>query len=331
MKRLFIAVFAMAALAACSKEEAVNIDRGEAIGFDTFVENSTRAIDPSYNANNLIEEFNVWGTVTGNTGNTINLFNGARVYDTTPTYDAAYDCDQEEYWLPSATYNFVAIAGHNGVTPATGMPATISYTADGTTDLIYTKEGEAITTSSQSVPTGVNANGCVAFNFNHLLSKVHFAFYNTSATADTVFQISDIKVWGQYTSGTYTIGATTPWAATGALAEADAWSFGNATNSTTDNAAVADITTAFTEASPMTSNYARLLIPGTQTLNISFTKTQYYDGVKMNTEPVEKELTYTFAENGAYVINVELKSGGIIDFSVGSLDGWDDDTSISIP
>lgn len=81
----------------------------------------------------------------------------------------------------------------------------------------------------------------------------------------------------------------------------------------------------------MTSNYARLLIPGEQTLNISFTKTQFYNGVKMNTEPVEKKLTHTFAENGAYVIKVELKSGGIIDFSVGSLEDWSNDTSISIP
>jgi hypothetical protein len=319
---------AVVALAACSKEQTIVADRGDAIGFGApFVENSTRAIDPSYNASNLIKEFNVWGTVTGNTtGNTINLFNGARVYDTTPTYGVAYDCEQDEYWLPSATYNFVAIAGHNGVTPATGMPATISYTANGTTDLVYTKTAKVVTTNAASTPS----ENPVAFTFNHLLSKVHFAFYNTSATANTVFQISNIKVSGQYTSGTYTIGATTPWAATGPLAVADAWSFGNATNSTTDNAA-ADITTAFTEASPMTSNYARLLIPGKQTIKISFTKTQYYDGVKMNTEPVEKELTYTFAENGAYVINVELKSGGIIDFSVGSLDGWDDDTNISIP
>lgn len=306
----------------------MNIDRGEAIGFSApFVDNATRAaIDPSYNANNLIKEFNVWGTVTGNTGNTINLFNGARVYDDTPTYGAAYNCDQEEYWLPSATYNFVAIAGHNGVTPATGMPATISYTADGVTDLIYTKTAKEVTTNAASTPT----EDPVKFTFNHLLSKVHFAFYNTSATDKTVFQISDIKVSGQYTSGTYTIGATTPWAATGAVAETNAWSFGNATNSTTDNAA-ANITTAFTDTTPMTSNYARLLIPGEQTLKISFTKTQFYDNVEMNTETVEKNLTYTFAENGAYVINVELKSGGIIDFSVGSLDGWDTETNISIP
>lgn len=327
MKRLFIAVFAMAALAACSKEEAVNIDRGEAIGFSApFVDNATRAIDPSYNANNLITEFYVWGTVKGNTGNTINLFNGARVYDDAPTYGVAYDCDQEEYWLPSATYNFVAIAGHDGVTPTTGMPATISYTADGETDLIYTKTAKVVTTNAASTPT----ENPVKFTFNHLLSKVHFAFYNTSATDNTVFQISDIKVSGQNASGTYTIGAATPWAATGNVAVDDAWSFGNATNSTTDNAA-ADITTAFTETTPMTSNYARLLIPGAQTLKVSFTKKQFYNGVEMNTEPVEKELTYTFAENGAYVINVELMAGGIIDFSVGSLDGWDSETNISIP
>ena len=327
MKKLFLAIALLASVASCTKDDVINESK-EAIGFaGPFVENSTKATDPSYSGTEPFEAFNVWGTVTGNTtGNTINLFNGARVYDTTPTYGVAYDCEQDEYWLPSATYNFVAIAGHKDVTPTTGMPATISYTADGTTDLIYTKTAKVVTTTAAATPS----ENPVEFAFNHLLSKVHFAFYNTSATADTVFQISDIKVWGQYTKGTYTIGATTPWAATDTVAANAAWSFGNATNSTDNAAVAADITTAFTEASPMTSNYARLLIPGEQTLNISFTKTQFYNGVKMNTEPVEKKLTHTFAENGAYVIKVELKSGGIIDFSVGSLGGWDD-TSISIP
>ena len=45
MKKIFIAVLAVAALASCSKEEAVNVDKGAVIGFDTFVENSTRAAD----------------------------------------------------------------------------------------------------------------------------------------------------------------------------------------------------------------------------------------------------------------------------------------------
>ena len=69
-------------LGSCSSDETIDAIQGEAITFgNAFVENSTRAAeDPSYNnTNKLISQFNVWGTVTGNTDNTINVFNGASV------------------------------------------------------------------------------------------------------------------------------------------------------------------------------------------------------------------------------------------------------------
>ena len=321
MKKVLFAMAAVVALAACSKEQTLVTPQPDAIGFgQPFIENSTRAIDPSYGTNNLIKEFYVWGTVKGNAmTDAMLLYNGARVYDDDPTYGVAYSCDQSEYWLPSAAYNFVALAGHDSVTPATGMPATISYTADGETDLIYTKEGETVTTNPQSVPSGVNGNGCVAFNFNHLLSKVHFKFTNDSGSANYKFIVKDIKVSGQYTSGTYTIGATTPWAATGAVAADAAWSFGNATNST-ENTAAADILS----GTPVTSNYARLFIPGAQNLTISFTRELWKVGADSATtiDPITVPLTTTFAENGAYVINVGLTVGAPISFTIDTLDTW---------
>ena len=326
MKKVIFALAAVVALAACSKEQTVVADRGDAIGFDSFIENSTRAIDPSYGTTNLIEEFYVWGTVKGNAmADAMLLYNGAKVYDTTPEYGVAYGCDQTEYWLPSATYNFVALAGHDSVTPTTGMPATISYTADGTKDLIYTKEGETVKTNPQSVPDtdDVNDNKCVAFNFNHLLSKVHFKFTNASKSDNYKFIIKDIKVSGQYTSGTYTIGAETPWAATGAVAATDAWSFG-----TTG-------TTAIAQNKNATSDYARLFIPGKQKLTISFTRELWVadetsprsTDIITSEEPLEVDLK----ENGAYTISVTLDAGTAISFTLDALGGWGSDTNISIP
>ncbi len=334
MKKVIFAMAAVVALAACSKEQTVVADRGDAIGFDSFIENSTRAIDPSYGTNNLVKEFYVWGTVKGNTmDNAMLLYNGARVYDNDPTYGVAYDCGQEEYWLPSAEYNFVALAGHSGVTPATetGMPKIISYTANGTTDLIYTKTGEVVTTDPQSVPDtdDVNANKCVAFNFNHLLSKIHFKFTNASKSDNYKFIIKDIKVYGQYTSGTYTIGAETPWAATGAVAKANAWSFGHATNATTEDADAADII----KGTPVTSNYARLFIPGEQELTISFTREVWTKNgtSKLSTDDFSEPLEVDLKENGAYTISVTLDAGTAISFTLDALGGWDNKTDISIP
>lgn len=316
MKKFFIAIVALAATA-CSNNDIISIDR-QAIGFgNAFVDNATRIEDPSYGTDKLIKEFYVWGTVKGNTGNTLNLYNGARVYDNSPEYGTAYTCDQPEYWIPSATYNFVAIAGHNSVEPATGMPTAIKYTANGTTDLIYTKTGVTATTNAEAVPkSGVNANKVVAFTFNHLLSKIHFEFVNASGSDKCKFEIADIKVYGQNAAGTYDI-ANQTWTANGTIAVDAAWNFGGAAN--------------ITDGATVTSDKAFLFVPGNQTLNISFTKKFYYNDTLSNTETVTATLTNNFVANGAYVIKATLKSGKQIDFSVGSLGGWDEKTSITIP
>ena len=322
MKKVIFALAAVVALAACSKEQTIVADRGDAIGFDSFIENATRVTGSEFTT---VDSFQVWGTVKGNAMNSpMSLYNGALVERNNAEDGAAFTCEaQTEYWIPSATYNFVALAGHNGVTLANDMPATISYTANGTTDLIYTKEGETVETTPQSVPDNVNTNGCVAFNFNHLLSKVHFKFTNTSKSANYKFIIKDIKVYGQYTSGTYTIGATTPWAATGTVAEANAWSFG-----TTG-------TTAIAQNKDATSDYARLFIPGKQKLTISFTRELWVaeetEARSIDTITSEEPLEVDFAENGAYTISVKLDAGTAISFTLDTLGGWDNKTDISIP
>ena len=321
MKKVIFALAAVVALAACSKEQTVVADRGDAIGFDSFIENATRVTGSEFTS---VDSFQVWGTVKGNAMTSpMSLYNGALVERNGAVDGAAFKCYQTEYWIPSATYNFVALAGHNGVTLANDMPATISYTANGTTDLIYTKEGETVETTPQSVPDNVNTNGCVAFNFNHLLSKVHFKFTNTSKSANYKFIIKDIKVSGQYTSGTYTIGAEAPWDATGAVAEANAWSFG-----TTG-------TTAIAQNKDATSEYARLFIPGKQELTISFTRELWVaeetEARSIDTITSEEPLEVDFAENGAYTISVTLDAGTAISFTLDALGGWDNKTDISIP
>ena len=322
MKKLIFALAAVVALAACSKEQTVVADRGDAIGFDSFIANAPRVTGSEFTT---VDSFKVWGTVKGNAMTSpMSLYNGALVERNNAEDGEAFTCSsQTEYWIPSAIYNFVALAGHNGVTLANDMPAIISYKANGTKDLIYTKEGETVETTPQSVPDNVNTNKCVAFNFNHLLSKVHFKFTNASKSANYKFIIKNIKVSGQYTSGTYTIGATTPWAATGAVDADDAWSFG-----TTG-------TTAIAQNKEATSDYARLFIPGKQKLTISFTRELWVaeetEARSIDTITSEEPLEVDFAENGAYTISVTLDAGTAISFTLDALGGWDNNTDISIP
>ena len=59
MKKIFISIMAIAALAACNKEEAVETQKGDAIAFgDAFVDNATKAI---YEEASDLDAFKVWG------------------------------------------------------------------------------------------------------------------------------------------------------------------------------------------------------------------------------------------------------------------------------
>ena len=313
MKKVIFALAAVVALAACSKEQTVVADRGDAIGFDSFIENATRVTGKEFTS---VDSFQVWGTVKGNAMNSpMSLYNGALVERNGVEDGEAFTCSsQTEYWIPSATYNFVALAGHNGVTLANDMPATIIYTANGTKDLIYTKEGETVKTTPQSVPSGVNGNGCVAFTFNHLLSKVFFKFTNTSANSLCTYEFSYIKIAGAKKEGIYSI-TDSKW--TSVSGTAAALNFG-----TTG-------TTAIAQNGEATSDYARLLLPGeNQNLTVSFKQKFYFNGQLMSEtpddQPITKPLTATFTPNGAYVINVNLQAGSPITFTLNKLEGWGD-------
>lgn len=286
-------------LGSCSSDETIDAIQGEAITFgDAFVENSTRATDPSYGAAKALEQFNVWGTVTGNTGNTVNIFNGATVTKGDEAYGAAWTCSQTQYWIPDATYNFMAIA-HGTVASSDDnkMPLTISYTADGETDLLLgelTSNGiKTVTTDGAAVPEiGVTEDKVVNFTMSHLLSKVVFTFVNTDT--ETALKVKEIKLTGTSSSGTYTI-ATGQWSDTNTGYELG---FGN------------EVTIA--KDSNGTSELERLIIPGTYNLGISF---KVNDEENIGDEQVitypeaGKTFSATFVAGQSYNITANIKSG----------------------
>ena len=320
MKRLFIAVFAMAALAACSKEEAVNIDRGEAIGFgNPFVDNATRAIDGTYSGSKALTTFNVWGTVTGNS-KTVNVFDGA-----TCTGNVGMDvwgCDQTEYWIPNCNYNFTAIvdADSNGV--ATGdydMPISITVTSDGTRDLLLA------TATATTDANGAPSQNPVAFTFAHLMSKAHFTFKNTVGSNNYAFQVTDVKVSNLYTKGVYTIGASTPWSVS--AVSTTPLEFGHAV--------YAEGASSITNGQSATSNYARTFLPATygdtNKFTVTFTAYMLYKGQNLGSKNYTIEAKHTFEPSRAYNFVIELGAGDEIKFKVEDVKGWSETPDISIP
>ena len=302
---------AVAALASCAKEEAVNIDRGDAIAFgDAFVENATRVI---YENANGITGFTVFGNVSD-----VALYgDGATVTRNDKALGTAWDCSVTRYWTPNSTFNFAAIANGTAAELANGLPTKIGYTvvdAD-PADLIYAT-ATAIT-DANSVPTsGVNANKVVAFTFEHLLSRVKVSFENQIPETNYTYNIKDVKIT-TWDKGTYTIGATTPWAQDGTGAIALNYTAVSALSNT-----------ATAEAG------AKLVIPGS-TVDLLFNYELCYNGTPIytTTTPVTKTAVVEPAQNHSYNITVQLKAGEPISFTVNEengLTGWGEDTGVTV-
>lgn len=300
MKKILFAVLALAAMASCSKEYTVDYNK-QAIAFgEVFVDNATRA---DYSSE-LIQQFNVYGTVTGTvTGhqNPVALFggDGAVVSRGDKAYGVAWDCDETEHWIPGANYQFEAVVD------GTIADGKIAYTidanpdSDGVNDLLY---------ATKEVNNATATQGLVEFNFTHLLSKVGFSFTNgvTDNTAYT-FVVTDVSFKGHDTEGTYTI-STSKWDDV-ITASSAALSFGAA-------GAVVDATKVY-------ASETHQIIPGNQTLAITITYDIFYNG-NMMSEGVTttKNLTHPFEQNKVYNIAVVLPApGNPIQFSVDETNG----------
>ena len=244
MKKVIFALAAVVALAACSQEDVIVADKGAAIGFDTFVENSTRSkYDPSYTNDNLFTNFGVFGTVEG-----AELFNDKTV--TGSEIKGTWTYEGTQYWIAGAKYNFAAVAPqtvdgklvysdaeynvvkNEGVYTGT---TTLSFVNNGKIDLLYaeaTAEGQAGSGDAEHP-----ANPKVGFNFRHVLSKVKFSFENKYNASNATIRVKDVKILDAYASGDATLNANTAWTPANPSLEL---AFGNVALTAEDNAATVD-------------------------------------------------------------------------------------------
>ena len=298
MKKIYIAMLALAAVGACNKAEVVEVNPGEAIAFgNVFVDNTTRAAaDPSYGTAKGIESFMVYGTVEG-----VNIFNGVTITKGNNAYGAAWDQAENttiQYWVAGADYVFDAVVDATDVTTdqTTGLPTTLSYTASTQKDMLH----QRVTTNGK--PT--ENNGLVAFTFTHLLSKVKMTVENTTAATATNYRytITDIEITNAYASGNYAVPAGT-------------WS-----DQTKGTQAIADMTVSSNTSEECAKEV--LLIPGANTqINDNGTwKT-------LTTTSVAKTGVVTLAANTAYNFTVSVGLDEQIQFTVKENPTWDYDVN----
>lgn len=173
-------------LASCTQNEVVEVAESRAIGFDAFVNNTTKVdiVDAQF------AKFWVFGA-----------------YDNTTSWAPFYTNDVVEkkqnvwtaaktaYWTASKSHRFAAYADGtsqltNGVEfeAATGTNGTLKFTdyPVGDNDLVAAV-ATAMTWDGSSEPSKVG------FTFKHLLSKVKFTF-TTDAANDYVMKIENLKI-----------------------------------------------------------------------------------------------------------------------------------------
>lgn len=303
MKKTFIAIMAIAALAACNKAEVLETAKGDAIAFgEAFVDNATKATDNTYSGTKGLTQFNVYGTVTGTAG-TVNIFDGVPVTGTVGAAEWSYDAQYAQYWIPGADYDFVGIVDADAVAQNDlKMPTAITYNTAGQKDLLY---------ATAHVEDATATQGVVNMTFSHLLSKAQFTV--TSNTAGGYYHsVTGIKV-SNFETGTYTIADGT-WAGK----TAKDIEFGSVENVTS------------TDTKGKTNATQMLLIPNAATFNVTFTVDLYKNDVKLGTETKTIPVDTDLVKGNAYNFTIECSVGNPIKFSVTNDPTWGDTQDVTV-
>lgn len=287
-----------AAVTACNKAEIIETNR-QAITFgEAFIDNATKA---DYSSGKALEKFNVWGAVTGNQ-NTVNLYSGAEV--TGKIGDQTWTCNQTEYWIPSASYTFTALADATNVI---NMPAKVGYSISNKGDLLLAT-AEA-TTDANGIPTGTSIDdGVVKFTFRHLLSKVFFKFsYGVENNTRYEFNVKSISLSGLTETSNYVFGT--------------GWEIGTGTGTLTFGTTAANVTDQVSQ----NSTESHQILPLTQSLTATITYDVIYDDkvIMIDRTQSASATNVQFAENTVYCLNVSIPAPGQpIQFSVNSIGGF---------
>lgn len=341
MKKIIFATLAAAALVACAKEEPIALNQ-EAIGFtNAFVDGSVRSVDPSITTTGEkgIKKFQVFGTTQGDWdgAEVVNIFNDVEVsgqvvaldgggYSSVWDYQSAY----VQYWINNNTYDFAAVVNGTVGTNGVGMPATITYTADGETDLLYAYNHYGVYTKG-ATPTAV------PFTFYHLLSKVKFTVMNTIATNSVhqayTYKVTGVKITNAYETGTYTVtynNAGVENGTWGSQSDDFETEFGDI-DTAADGVLVA-ATGAINGGKKAESHDERLLIPGQRELNIVANIELYLNDKLVDKISYDEDVTVTLDKGTAYNFVIALGNpGDEIKFTVTKVNDWAQADDVDAP
>lgn len=323
MKKIILAALAVASFAACSKTEVVGVTESNAIAFDNaFVDNATKSVnDPSLTNSNLTD-FAVYGFVEGAV-----LFNGTKVSKdiTNPKLSSAWKYEDTQYWIAGAQYNFNAVAPMtNGgwiKEDADKTSTTLSFTNNGTTDLLYA-------TAAQEGK--VSGNEQVAFSFRHVLSKVKFSFENDYNATNATIRVKDITITNPHKTATVVLTAATAWSGHAPAADFKL-AFGMATDDE-DTADKENVEVAYAFGKTYESQNELFLIPSATDYEyeVTFNVELLVSGTVVKTYAHAVTAKFAPAPGNSYDINAVINAENIdpakaqepIEFTVNTLPDW---------
>ncbi len=317
MKKILVSMLAVAAIVACSTEQTVVAPaNNDAIGFDTFVDKTTRANDVT---TETIKDFGfgVYASVTNDDSKSSGLI----LKNEEVTYDGAWSYYNTQYWVPGNSYNFAAFAPfegrhwtyETGNLAQNGVIAFDNATAEGEQDLVFAY--------AQRAKVAAGAQDKVGLTFSHLLSKVAFKFTSGYAQSSNIaFEVYGIKINNAVAEAEVEVedGAVKEWAQVGDTTFVR--EFGKQ--------AAEDVRLASAAAYATEHHY---LLPIAKEYNITFNVDVYQAGVKVGTYPHTINTTINLAKGGNYNISATLneKNTGAtafeaIEFTVDDVTEWVD-------
>ena len=177
-------------LASCTNEEVLNVSDSRAIGFNTFVNNNTKAVTDITTAS--LSKFYVFGDY--DEGASVAFSNTEVIGSQGGTYTPV----NPAYWQTGKTYEFGAYSNGNASLTASfsnGALTITGYSVDDAKDLIAA-------TASEIAAPAAGEDKSVPLTFKHLLSKVKFTFSTTAVPEAFRMEVSNLTFKGIKTAAT---------------------------------------------------------------------------------------------------------------------------------
>lgn len=330
MKKIFTAVLALAAVAACNKAEVIGVNDSNAIAFDNaFVDNATKSVnDPSFTNTKLFNDFAVFGFVEGAV-----LFDGTQVSKDIDNDDLESDWKYAgtQYWIAGAKYNFHAVApmtdGGWEKTAADATSTSLSFTNNGTTDLLYA-------TAAQEGK--VSGNQQVAFSFRHVLSKVKFSFENAYNATNATIKVKNVVITNPHKTANVVLTDATQWNGH-ETAAGFTLAFGMATDNESTTDTKENVEVAYACGATYESQNECFLIPSTTyQYKVTFTVELLVSNTLVATYDHAVTAEFAPAPGNSYDIKAVINAENIdpnhaqepIEFTVNELSDWANTTSV---